>query len=253
MQPIDEDARSLAGDVHHLDRPALVRSAELLRGRSQQGGDDQGTQHHPSILGNDRERNWAETFETARICLADRAGRRRADPHRPSRRAIQRPSGERTASRAAPLAEQVAARPARPAQGVHGARSIDVDDRGPMPSRRGVRRARGRRPAARPVPAPPRRDRAAGRPCRRRRRPAACLARGRRSACRSLVPPQRGKRTSGRASVQRTVAVGRQRDELVRLRGDDEAAERRPRRLAVARRAAASSRPRRRPRRPSRR
>ena len=65
----DEDPRALALHVHHLDRPALPRAPELLRRRDEQGGGDQGAQHHPSIVGNERERNWADTSETARICL----------------------------------------------------------------------------------------------------------------------------------------------------------------------------------------
>jgi hypothetical protein len=60
-----EDAGAVAGHVNDLDRPALVRPPELLRRSDQQGGGDQRVQHHPSIVGNERERNWAETFETA--------------------------------------------------------------------------------------------------------------------------------------------------------------------------------------------
>ena len=65
----DEDPRALARHVHDLDRPALVRASELLRRSDEEGGDDQGAQHHPPIVGNERERNWADTSETARICL----------------------------------------------------------------------------------------------------------------------------------------------------------------------------------------
>ena len=63
------------------------------------------------------------------------------------------------------------------------------------------------------------------------------------------LPPQRGNRTCGRASFHRTVAVGLERDELVRAGGDDEAARTATTTPRGTRRAGASSRRRSRPRR----
>ncbi len=64
----DEDALSCTGDVHDLDRATAVGTSELLRrGHGDERCDDQGAQHHPLIVGKDRERNWLDTFETARI------------------------------------------------------------------------------------------------------------------------------------------------------------------------------------------
>ena len=76
-----------------IGRPCHERPSCCAR-RDEQGGGDQGAQHHPSILGNDRERNWADTSETARICLGRPSRVKTSWSASGQPTTVQRPSGE---------------------------------------------------------------------------------------------------------------------------------------------------------------
>ena len=86
--------------------------------------------------------------------------------------------------------------------------------------------------------------------CRRRRRRAARPAEDRRSACPSACRPSAGSGRSAGPATSGRLPSGVSATSSFARDGDDEAAERRPRRFAVAAEQAASSRPARPPRRP---